>query len=187
MPHSLYHVYNRGNNREKIFFNRDNYVFFLEKFQLNVFSLCDLFCYCLMPNHFHFLIHIPEPFDNEKFSNNLRVSLRSYARAVNNQQHRSGSLFQQHTKFKCLNEVANKLDYGVTCFSYIHQNPLVSGLVSRMEDWEFSSFADYIGKRNGTMCNQELAFELIGLPENNEEFYRMSYDMVNPERIKLFF
>jgi putative transposase len=142
IPHNLYHVYNRGNNREKIFFNRDNYAFFLEKLELNVFSLCDLLCYCLMPNHFHLLIQIPETFDNEKFSNSLRVNLRSYARAINNQEQRSGSLFQQHTKFKCLTDTTKVNDYPLTCFNYIHQNPLASHLVSMMEDWEFSSFPD---------------------------------------------
>lgn len=187
IPHNLYHVYNRGNNRQKIFFNRDNYVFFLKKAKLSVFSLCDLFSYCLMPNHFHFLVHIPEKFDNVEFSNNLRVCLKSYARAINNQEHCSGSLFQQHTKLKCLTDDSANADYPLICFNYIHQNPIVSKLVSKMEDWEFSSFADYTEKRKGTLCNRDLALEMLDLPHDKNKFYEMSYDLVNPEKIKVLF
>jgi putative transposase len=56
---------------------------------------------------------------------------------------------------------------------YIHQNPLIDGLVHRIEDWEFSSFLDFIGFRNGTLVNKELAFEITGL--DKADFYKQSY------------
>lgn len=180
-------MYNRGNNKEKIFFLRDNYIFFLKKIKFYVSSVCDILCYCLMPNHFHFLIRIPEKFDEEILSGNLKTCLSSYAKAINVQEKRSGSLFQQHTKFKCLTEITNRFDYPLICFNYIHQNPLVSHLVKKMEDWEFSSFPDYIGKRGGTLCNRSLALNILSLPKNKVEFYEMSYELVNPEKVKLIF
>lgn len=184
---NLYHMYNRGNYKENIFFLRDNYIFFLKKIKFYISSVCDILCYCLMPNHFHFLIHIPEQFNEMKLSGNLKICLSSYAKAINVQEKRSGSLFQQHTKFKCLTDTTKSSDYSLICFNYIHQNPLASQLVPKMEDWECSSFPDYIEKRNGTLCNRNLALDMLGLPMNKNEFYKMSYELVNSEKVKLIF
>lgn len=54
---NLYHIYNRGNNKQPIFFNRDNYLYFLTKVKKHIASNCDILAWCLMPNHFHFLVH----------------------------------------------------------------------------------------------------------------------------------
>ena len=56
----FYHIYNRGNNRETIFKEVKNYYFFLQNFQNYLQNYIDIFSYCLMPNHFHFLIKIKE-------------------------------------------------------------------------------------------------------------------------------
>ena len=44
-------------------------------------------------------------------------------------------------------------EYLKACFNYIHQNPVKAGLVKNAEDWEFSSFRDYLGFRNGNLVN----------------------------------
>jgi putative transposase len=99
-----------------------------------------------MPNHFHLLLHI-KPRDNNNNNNNasndthhpvnqkVAVILRSYAQAINNQENRSGSLFQSRTEAKNLSN--GDRNYGSTCFHYIHQNPLKAGLVSEMGAWPF--------------------------------------------------
>ena len=56
-PERIYHVYNRGNNNQKIFFINDNYYFFLRKIKKHLTKYCELLAYCLMPNHFHFMIY----------------------------------------------------------------------------------------------------------------------------------
>jgi len=50
---SIYHVYNQGNNRQRIFFERKDYLRFLEKIKVLVKPNCDLLAYCLMPIYFH--------------------------------------------------------------------------------------------------------------------------------------
>ncbi len=188
IPNNFYHIYNRGNNKEKIFFTPENCLFFLHKTRLTIAKECNILCYCLMPNHFHFLIHIPDIFDENKFADSLKICLRSYTRAINNQELRSGSLFQQHTRCKCLSEDNVKsIDYALICFNYIHQNPLRSGLVAKMEDWEYSSFRDYAGLRKGTLCKMELAYELLGIPKDSKEFYSFSYDLINKDKAKILF
>lgn|GEM_PF-2147619 len=54
-------------------------------------------------------------------------------------------------------------------------------MVSRMEDWEYSSFKDYAGIRNGSLCIKNLAFELLDLIEEN--FYKDSYAIISNELI----
>ena len=55
-----YHVYNQGNNKENLFYNDGNYIYFLEKWNKYFSNYLDVWSYCLMPNHFHFLVEVKE-------------------------------------------------------------------------------------------------------------------------------
>ncbi len=188
----LYHIYNRGNNRQQIFFKADNYLFFLEKIRKFILPHCDILAYCLMPNHFHFLINADSRTistkviaDKEKniLSEGIRMLLSSYTQAINKQNKTSGSLFQQNTKAKAIIKGSNL--YDLLCFHYIHQNPMKAKLVDKMEDWAYSSFKDYCGLRNGTLCDQELAFRLLDL--DKKKFYDDSYKIIGDDAIKNIF
>ena len=179
---NIYHIYNRGNDKQTVFFNRDNYLYFLKKLRKYILPHCEILDYCLMPNHFHLLVYTDERVDEElshnsitknKLSEGVRLLLSSYAKGINIQEGKTGNLFQQKTKAKC---VTGDISYADVCFHYIHQNPKLARLVSKMEDWEFSSFCDYAGLRNGTLSNQELAYRLLGLNKNS--FYQDSYNAV---------
>ncbi len=52
----LYHIFNQGNNKQNIFYNRVNYLFFLQKINLYILPYCDILAWCLMPNHFHLMV-----------------------------------------------------------------------------------------------------------------------------------
>ena len=54
----IYHIFNRGNNSQRIFFNRENYLFFLKKIKTYISSYADILAWCLMPNHFHLMVYI---------------------------------------------------------------------------------------------------------------------------------
>lgn len=164
----IYHVFNRGNNRGVIFPRRHNYAYFIEGIRKYVSKYCDILAWCLMPNHFHFLIHanaasVPMiqdgSIDRQRFSQGIKQLLSSYAKAINKQEGRTGSLFQQKTKARQVTGTGH--DYPLTAFHYIHQNPLKAGLVERMEDWEYSSFREYLGMGSDNLCNKELAYRLL--------------------------
>ncbi|MBS1915126.1 MAG: transposase [Bacteroidetes bacterium] len=187
---NLYHIYNRGNNKQLIFFREENYLYFLTKIRKFISPNCELLAYTLMPNHFHLLAYadnrttskiIIGNSERNVLSEGIRNLLHTYTKAINKQNGTSGSLFQQNTKSKCLNN--GSLDYATTCFHYIHQNALAAGLIKQMEDWNYSSFKDYAGFRNGTLCNKELAFKLLNLDKPN--FYKDSYNMIDSDKIKL--
>jgi len=209
---NLYHIYNQGNNRQQLFFSRENYLFFLKKIKKHILPHADILAWCLMPNHFHLMIYVKDveievssdnsntdigsttlsratnnnpPTKNERaaskkqnLNKSIAILLTSYTRAINIQENRSGALFKPHTKAECLTQVQGitpsffgsqinvripEKEYPQVCFNYIHQNPVNAKLVKRPEEWEFSSYSDYCGKRNGKLINKIRAaeFELI--------------------------
>ncbi len=183
-PDAVYHIYNRSN--ETIFYHRENYLYFLSKIRQHIYPHCSILAWVLMPNHFHFLIqaneescilghehHLPQL---QLLSKKFGMVLSSYTQAINRQQNRRGKLFAHNTKAKSLNEEAlsgsNRLahsrpDYVTTCFLYIHQNPVMAGMVSMLENWEFSSYRDYAGLRKGKLLNTVIAREIIDLDFDN--------------------
>jgi REP element-mobilizing transposase RayT len=141
-----------------------------------------------MPNHFHFLIKSDERTiatksvadkDKNVLSEGIRHLLSSYTQAINKQNSSTGSLFQQNTKAKAI--VKGSRNYDQICLHYIHQNPLKAKLAKRMEEWEYSSFLDYCGKRNGTLCNKELAVKTLDI--NLKTFYEDSYRQIGYDDI----
>lgn len=198
---TIYHIYNQGNNRQTIFFKEENYLFFLRKMREFVLPYGDFLCYCLMPNHFHWLFYVREvelsvgvemsvgvtqshadtsqshADTTRSLNDSIGILLRSYTRAINKQEDRTGALFREKTKAKDgwgnpyitlthpdYGKVWRNWElYGSTAFHYIHDNPRKAGLVSRPEDWAFSSALDFAGIRQGTLCNRVLARELLML------------------------
>ena len=76
----FYHCFNQGNNKEKIFFKNKNYNYFLNKVKKYWLSHLDIIAYCLMPNHFHFLVIPKKEYSEEKFkkdyiSNSIRLAI----------------------------------------------------------------------------------------------------------------
>lgn len=186
----LYHIYNQGNNKQKIFFSPENYLFFLKKIKLHILPHADILAWCLMPNHFHLMVyvHTLEISDSDQsetyviarkvrnLNDSIGVILRTYTRAINKQENRSGSLFKPHTKAESITEIKGisfSLDntsngaeftqqitveeYPQICFNYIHGNPVKAKLVRQPEDWEFSSYRDYCGLRNGKLISKARA------------------------------
>lgn len=154
----LYYVYNQGNNLNKVFSERENYLFFLRLVRKFIYSIADIYAYSLMPNYFHFIIIATEQSAMKKkiggitlqvLVNGFRLLQSSYTIPYNKLVNRTGSLFRQKAKFKLISDNNN---YDFVCLNYIYQNPCKADLCYKMQDWEFSSFKDYIGQRNGHLA-----------------------------------
>lgn len=170
-PYQIYHIFNRGNNDERIFFAERNYGYFLQKVQKYLSPVCDILCYCLMPNHFHLMIYTNEksvsikeistglPMNQVGYG--LKMLLSSYTKAINKQEKRRGSLFKQNTRGVQVNDDSIFEDYALWCFYYIHQNPVKAGLVERASDWLHSSCRAYQDFEKHGICNKNLAEELL--------------------------
>jgi putative transposase len=149
-----YHVYNRGNDRGRIFYERDNFLFFLRRVQEYLVPAVEVVAYCLMPTHYHLLVGVKqtsasaEPSEVSAGVSKAMMRLGvSYTKAINKRYDRVGALFQGPYGSK---HVGGN-DYLVHLSRYIHLNPVIDGLVQHPEDWEFSSYHEYVGRRNGTL------------------------------------
>lgn len=198
-PDNIYHVYNQGNNKQRIFYNRKDYFLFLVLYKKLVGGVINTIAWCLMPNHFHFMVHSNQK-SNEKIkqgglyidvvTNGFRKLLSGYARIFNNLNGRSGSLFRQKTKSKCLtdlpvgiNNILSVNEYYKNCFHYIHQNPVRAGLVHLPEEWEFSSYREYAGLSPAELCQKELASVYCGYEPGS--FNMNSRELIDEKIIKL--
>ena len=181
---TIYHIYNRSYNK-KVFYKDANYAFFLNKLK-TLRDLCEVLAYCLMPDHFHLLVYVPQNSGATRLtaqsgltgiqvlSRKVGTILSSYTQAINKQEKRSGSLFQPKTKAK---DVSSN-HYAFNCFHYIHQNPVKAGLVNKIEDWRYSSFKEYYENLEA-ICNKHLGTELLDIPTNQDLFYKQSYLVIN--------
>jgi putative transposase len=174
VPGEYYHIYNRGNSKQKIFNDKADYERFLgllyacnnqENFKIfNIPKGQDLFsinrekilvsigAYILMPNHFHILITQGEDGDISKFMQKVSTA---YVMYYNKKYKRTGGLFEG--KFK--SQHAGNDRYLKYLFSYIHLNSLKliyknwrekcirnkKETVEYLTNYKYSSYVDYIG------------------------------------------
>ena len=149
----IYHIYNQGNNQRRIFFNRENYLYFLEKIKTYIPPYGDILAWCLMPNHFHLMVYIWEVAlsaesdtmtpshritKERTLNDSIAIMLRSYTRAINKQENQSGSLFKAHTKAECINCLN-----GITP-SFITENSIAKINIQNPEEQYLQNCFDYI-------------------------------------------
>ena len=159
-----YHVYNRGVNRQPIFSDQGNYDFLLRRIRhfLPDYDLTFI-AYCLMPNHYHFLIRVESDGELSPFIQRL---FNSYTQAYNRQQKRSGTLFEGRAKSKLVPEAK----YLLHLVRYIHLNPVQAGLIENPYNWQYSNYLVWTGHRQGTLYDPDLAIEFFSDPAEYEDF-----------------
>ncbi len=168
-----YHVYNRGNSKQKIFHDSEDYFRFMSLLYacnsvngFRIFGLnkeqspydferrkriVSIGAFCLMPNHFHILITQAEERGISKFMQKLSTAYSMY---YNRKYKRTGGLFEG--KFK--SGYAKDDRYLKYLFSYIHLNPVKliqkdwkeigiknkKGILRHLQNYQYSSYLDYL-------------------------------------------
>ncbi|MCK4554610.1 transposase [Candidatus Parcubacteria bacterium] len=177
-----YHIYNRGVDKRDIFMDEKDYIRFLvsmrefntlrqidnlyrqnylreKDLRLGAKSpigdlaplsgeLVEIICYALLPNHFHILLKQITENGISKFLHKLSSGYTSY---FNYKYNRSGSLFQG--VFKSVPVKSDSYLLKLSC--YINGNPEIHK-ISKAENYKWCSYPDYLGKRNGTLCNKNI-------------------------------
>ncbi len=199
-PGVCYHIYNRGNNKENIFYQPKNYDYFLRKYKDYMAPWLDTYVYCLLPNHFHLVARIKELehflvspkflayselLDDPDFpsltnleslvpgekiylsasmemkchekvsafiSEQFRLFFMGYAKAINKQQGRTGSLFQKN--FKRL-VVSDERHFGNLLF-YVHANAQLHGICTDFREYPYSSYPAYLSKAISNLKKEEV-------------------------------
>ncbi len=144
-----YHIYNHAVANDLLFYDEDDYLMCLRRlrryYEKDAYSIL---AYCLMPNHYHFLLYqntdIP-------FHNSLNKVWFSYSCYLNKKYDRKGTIFsgkQQHIGIK------NEAYLRYLC-AYIHLNPVKAKLVDTPEAWNWSNYREWIGLRDGILIDRE--------------------------------
>ena len=178
-----YHVYNRGANRRPIFRTEENYCFLLRRVKKYAASFSiSIIAYCLMPNHYHFLLRQDNTHTISRF---VQAVFNSYTKAFNKMFERSGTLFEG--PFRAI--MVGRDEYLIHLCRYIHRNPLDAGLVDHPIQWPFSNYQEWVEQRAGTLVDRALVREWFPSPADYERFV-MEYEPSSKvaaaiERLKL--
>jgi REP element-mobilizing transposase RayT len=182
----FYHIYNHANGFENIFREEKNYSFFLEKLKIHVHPIAEIMGFCLLPNHFHFLLKIRsaseivglltyeenqklikyeqiQRFISKQFSN----FFSSYTQSFNKIYKRRGSLFIKNFKFKLI-ENNSQL---ITTLLYVHLNAVKHGFVKTHTEWKWTSYAFYFDSQEQSWLSTKIIETLIVSKENYHKLH----------------
>jgi len=185
VENGVYHVYNRGVEKRTIFLDDRDYktfLYFLKQYlteeddpvkdptnykgrtfvRRSFVGRIELLAYCLMPNHFHLLIKQKGENDLKEF---MQCLATSYSLYFNDRYERVGSLFQGRYKGVLVRDD----NYLLHLSRYIHLNPIKDDkgpTFVKMQEYDWSSYQDYFGKRNTKWVKPEL---ILGYFEDNKK------------------
>ncbi len=190
----FYHVLNRGNNKENLFYKPENYEFFLRRFDQYLSAFLNTYAFCLLPNHFHMLLQVKsneevqakflevKPFEkvsplktistSEIISKRFHDFFTSYAMAINKQQKRSGSLFLK--PFKRV-QVDSSTYFSRLVF-YIHANPQIHGIYDDFRKYPWNSYNGILSNKP-TKLKREETLEWFKDRENYIEYHTAKADL----------
>jgi putative transposase len=135
----FYHIYNHAVADGNLFIEDANYQYFLKLWEKYSSPIAETYAYCLMPNHFHFLVRIKEAdqkLEPNRYSQIFGNCFNAYSKAINKRYSRKGSLF-----YESFNRKRVKDDrYLKNLIVYIHQNPMNSKFADKIMDWKYSSY-----------------------------------------------
>jgi REP element-mobilizing transposase RayT len=167
-----YHIFNRGNNREDIFFEDRNYAHFLRLYEKYIHPIAETYAYCLLKNHFHILVRIKT---EEDITETLKVSqtykvltsdypsrrfsdlFNAYSKAVNKAYGRVGALFQHPFGRTLINDEIHLTNV----IAYVHANPQKHHFVSDYTTWKYSSYGDLTGSEE-TILHRKKVIDWFG-------------------------
>lgn len=159
-PNQYHHCINHAVGQDLLFREADNYRYFLDKYEKYIEPITTTYAYCLMPNHFHFLLRInnkqeiiqyyqqinPDKPIDENFDFHTFISrqfsnfFNAYSKAYNKKYDRRGTLFERPFKRPLIDNES----YFFNTLRYIHYNPILHGFVDELEEWNSTSYHVYL-------------------------------------------
>ncbi len=141
VPGYPHHVTQRGNRRQRTFFNQEDY----ETYRLLISKAkekasIDIWAYCLMPNHVHFIV---VPREEDSLANLFRDAHRQYTRKINLRNEWRGHLWQERFHSFVMDE-----PHLTAAVRYVEQNPVRAGLCKNPSEWPWSSTSAHLNGRN---------------------------------------
>ncbi len=155
---ACFHVVNHAVDGRDLFYDTGDYKSYLYFFEEALNSDVTVLAYCLMPNHFHFLLRQNAL---DAISTLFEAAHKRYARYYNKKHGYKGKIFRQRLHHR---ETLGE-EHILNASAYIHANPLQAKLVNFPEEWEFSNFQEYLRMRKGSLFSEWFLRDYIGNPE----------------------
>ncbi|MEZ9786457.1 transposase [Vibrio breoganii] len=138
---ALYHVTARGNERNWIFFQDDDFTLYLTVLD----EVCERYnwvihAYCLISNHYHLLLETPDG----NLSKGMRQLNGVFTQKINRKHNRVGHLFQG--RYKSI--LVDQETYLLELCRYIVLNPLRAKMVDTPDEWQWSSWHNMVGNNS---------------------------------------
>lgn len=176
-PGEYYHIYNRGNAKDAVFFDHNDYVFFLLRLRQNLapdgheprmfrplpIGSFSLVAYCLMPNHFHFLIRQNSDIPTGKLIGKVCTS---YSKYFNLKYSHIGHVFQD--QFKQVPVLDNR--YLRWLSLYIHLNPVIAKIATKAQAYPYSSARNYLEPNNRGLVTDPIVLDQFADSNAYQEF-----------------
>jgi putative transposase len=153
------HLVQRGNNRQAVFFSKEDYEKYLDVLKLAADKHgCAVHAYVLMTNHVHLLITPAAP---ESVSGMMQTIGRTYVSYVNKMYRRSGTLWEGRFKSGLIDSER----YLLVCSRYIELNPVRAGMVTAPGEYRWSSYGrNALGLRNNLVSPHRI-YQQLGLTD----------------------
>lgn len=177
LPGYCLHVLARGVNRQRTFFNAEDYGLFMRVVHsAAMLHGCKIHAYVLMTNHVHFLM---SPDNDRAVSRVFQAIGRSYVQTLNRKYERTGALWAGRYK-SCL---VDSDEYLLTCYRYIELNPVRAGLARDPADYPYSSYAcNALGRADPVVAPHEVYLALGRDAKSRLAAYRAMFSNVIEER-----
>ena len=177
LPGSFYHIMSQGINKEFIFesdYLKQKYKNLLQMKTKDNFI--NIISYCIMDNHVHLMINTENNNNMTKFMHQVNTS---YAKFYNKFHERVGFVFRNRYESKPILSEQQL----IRCVVYIHKNPVAAGIVKKEEEYEYSSYNEYLNKNNKEKLLCENANKIL-FGKINEEQFREYYEYVHKHNNK---
>lgn len=157
LSQSYYHIMTRGNNRHTVFESNEDYFYYLELIRrYKTEHPFDLYHYCLMPNHIHFLVKTNKATDFSTFMKKINLA---YFHHYRQEYGWVGHLWQGRFK----SQPVGKDAYFIQCGKYIELNPVRSNLINNPQEYKFSSFKYYAKGMKNDLITKDIFYDELGL------------------------
>lgn len=184
-PGNYYHIYNRAISGSLLFYNDENYDYFLRKFKEYLGDFVNIYSYCLLPNHFHFLMSSKDVSKEVKISRVFANFFNCYSKSINKQESRHGSLFNKPFKRRLIENE----DYLRLIVNYIHRNPIHHKICDQISEYKWSSY-NSIRTGNNEMLDVKCVISWFGdfetfqlyLEHSIEDYRNMNLEQLKPDR-----
>ena len=155
VPGVAHHVTQRGNNRQRTFFEDSDYALYLDLLaESSARARTEVWAYCLMPNHVHIVL---VPSDEDGLRRSFAELHRRYTGFVNARARRTGHLWQGRYGSVAMDEA--HLFHAVR---YVSLNPVRAGLVARARQWPWSSVRAHLAGKDDHVVRVAPVLERVG-------------------------